>query len=162
MGRPPQSVRARDHRSGMAPPPSAVPPAPGHAYDGHLAAVFGLAREVTGSTEVAASLTSATFGSLNTLGPNPSDTLEACLLTDVHRRAVQWTRDEGRSHGADTAAVTAAAPQLDGLPADEREVILDAYFGGATYAEIAQRRGLDAATVAALMQRGLRALTAAR
>jgi DNA-directed RNA polymerase specialized sigma24 family protein len=162
MGRPPQSVRTRERSSGIAPAPSAVPATPEHAYDGHLAAVFGLAREITGSAEVAASLTSATFGSLNHLGPHPSDTLQACLLTDVHRRAVAWTRDHGSSHGADTAAVTAAAPQLDGLPSDERDVILDAYFGGATYAEIAQRRGLDAATVAALMQRGLRALSAAR
>ena len=130
------------------------------AYDGHIAAVFGLAREVTGSDAVAESLTAATFASLQHLGPKPSDSLRACLLTDVHRRAVQWAREEGSTHATDAAAVTAAASALDGLPTDERDVILDAYFGGCTYAQIAAQRGIDTGAVAALMQRGLRRLTA--
>lgn len=146
-------------RTAAARPVRRRPPGRATAYDGHIAAVFGLAREITGSAEVAESLTSATFASLHHLGPNPSDSLRACLLTDVHRRAVQWTRDAGGAHATDAAAVVAAAPALDGLPDDERDVILDAYFGGCTYAQIAQQRGVDAAAIAALMQRGLRRLT---
>lgn len=140
-------------------PASPARPAGRSDLDGHLAAVFGLAREITGSAEVAASLTAATFASLQQHNPTPSQSLQACLLTDVHRRAVQWARDEGCTHATDAAAVTAFAPALQGLPEDERDVILDAYFGGCTYAQIARDRGLDEATVAALMQRGLRRLT---
>jgi DNA-directed RNA polymerase specialized sigma24 family protein len=149
--------------SDTAAPPARPRAAPAEgAYDGPLARVFGLARQITGDAGVAASLTSETFASLHQLGPAPSETLEACLVTDVHRRAVQWARDERISHGADASAVAGAAPLLDGLPDDERGVILDAYFGGCTYAEIAERRGLDAATVATLMQRGLRRLSSSR
>lgn len=128
------------------------------ACDRHLAAVFGLAKEVTGDAGVAETLAEDTFAALHHLGTTP-DTLEACLLTDVHRRAVKWTRDERISNGADARAVTAASPLLATLPPDERDVVIDAYFGGRTYAEIAQQRGLDAAKVAELMQSGLRRLT---
>ena len=154
MGRPPHA------RTMSTPPPRPRSATTETAYDGHIAAVFGLAREITGDAAVAESLTAATFASLHHLGPNPSDSLRACLLTDVHRRAVQWAREEGSTHATDAAAVTAAAAALDGLPADERDVILDAYFGGCTYAQIAKQRGIAASAVAALMQRGLRRLTA--
>lgn len=132
------------------------------ACDRHLAAVFGLAKEVTGDAGVAETLAADTFAALHHLGATPSDTLEACLLTDVHRRAVKWTRDDRIINGADTRAVTAASPLLATLPPDERDVVIDAYFGGRTYAEIAQQRGLDAAKVAELMQSGLRRLTSAK
>lgn len=149
-------------RTTSVPPPSDGRGAPDGSYDGALASVFGLARQVTGDSGVAASLTADTFAALHQLGPNPSATLETCLVTDVHRRAVQWARDERITHGADATAMARAAPLLADLAEDERAVIVDAYFGGCTYAEIAERHGLDPADVAVLMQRGLRHLASRR
>lgn len=133
--------------------------APG-AYDRHLATVFGLAQQVTGDPAVAEELAGDTFAALDGLDATTTDALGACLVTDVHRRAVRWVRDERIAHAADIGAVAGSTPLLVTLPADEREVIVDAYFGGRTYAEIAQQRGLDPSSVAALMQRGLRRLSA--
>lgn len=139
--------------------PATVAEASADAHERRLAAVYGLAREVTGDPAVAEMLAADTFAALHHAADGPSETLDACAVTDVHRRAVKWTRDRRIINGADTRAVTAASPLLATLPPDERAVIIDAYFRGHTYAEIAHDRGIDAAAVAQLMQNGLRRLT---
>lgn len=125
----------------------------GRAYDQHGAAVFGLAERVTRNAEVAARLTVEVFASLHEI--TDEATLAECVLIDVHRRAVAWVRE---FQPATTSGLTYEA--LAVLPRTEREVIAAAYFGGQTYADIAQSLGLQLGQVATLMRIGLRRLSA--
>lgn len=101
------------------------------------------------------------------------------LQTIVHHRAIDWVRaathrdyqwrplqieDEQEPaseqadlweevwHGEQQAMICAALGQL---PTEQREVIKLAYFGGYTYAEIAERGGIPLGTVKGRMRLGL-------
>ena len=125
------------------------------AYDQHGAAVYGLAHRVTGDAEVAAALTAEVFAGLRWVGASGQHTLGSCLLTDVHRRAVAWTRSCERP-----AAMNAGLPldDLALLDDDERAVLAEAYFGGKTYDEVAATLHITRADAARLMQQALHRL----
>lgn len=121
------------------------------SFDRHGPAVYGLAERVTRNADVASRLTAEVFAELTEV--TDEATLEECVLTAVHRRAVEWVRSTrpAPAGGFDQDALVA-------LNAAEREVISAAYFDGETYTEIAQRLGLPVTQVAGLMQQGLRRL----
>ena len=143
----------------ISPPrPTATAPAWGsvlaRCFDRHGPAVYGLAQRVTGDAAIAARLTAEVFAGIEEVTDEVS--LEHCVLTDVHRRAVAWVRT---ARVQPTAGITPDA--LPGLEPAEREVIAAAYFDGLTYSAIAERLGMPVGQVAALMHSGLRRLAAA-
>lgn len=100
------------------------------------------------------------------------------LATIARNRAIDWQRHQGRARiapveEADTIADTATA-QDDMLIADEtrsrlhdcleaievrqRGAIRSAFFGGATYAELAQAQAVPLGTMKSWVRRGLQAL----
>ena len=98
------------------------------------------------------------------------------LLTFVHRRAVDLVRREqarrtepvvaepqGSDPGADEAAVSRSRREivqgaLRSLPAEQREPIELAYYGGLTQAELAERLGQPLGTIKSRMFTGLQRL----
>lgn len=125
----------------------------GRSYDEHGAAVFGLAEKVTRNADVAARLTAEVFAALRSV--TDEATLAECVLTDVHRRAVAWVREFQPQNRSELTHDALAV-----LPRTEREVIAAAYFGGQTYADIAQTLGLQLGQVTTLMRNGLHRLSA--
>ena len=128
-------------------------------YDRHGAAVFGLAQWITGDAEVAAQLTADVFAALRYLDPTAGvEGVAGCVMTDVHRRAVAWSR----AHS--TPTMTPRPLPYEGfsdLPDDERTVVAEAYFGGRTYHDVAASLDVPPTEVARLMQQALRRLGSA-
>lgn len=129
-------------------------------YDQHGAAVFGLAQWITGDAEVASQLTAEVFAGLRHVdAARGIEGVRGCVLTDVHRRAVAWSR-------ANSARAIARRPlPFEGftdLPEDERTVIGEAYFGGKTYDGVAAILDVEPSEVARLMQQALRRLGSRR
>lgn len=122
-------------------------------FDRHGPAVYGLAQRITGNEEVAARLTAEVFAGLEEITDEAA--LGHCVLADVHRRAVAWART---APPPPAGGISLEALQV--LSAAEREVIGAAYFGGLTYAAVAERLDLPLAEVITLMQQGLRRLAA--
>lgn len=128
----------------------------GEIYDQHGAAVYGLAHWITGDAQVAARLTAETFGGLRFLdatGAVPG--VRGCVLTDVHRRAVAWTREHNPLAASHASLPFDGFSQLDD---DEQTVITEAHFGGKTYDAVAEMLGIECEDVARLMQHALRRL----
>ena len=131
-------------------------------YQRHGAAVWGLARRVTGDAQAAEEVTQTVFLALWSHAGryDPArGALRSWLLAQAHGRAVDHVRSEAarrRRQDRDAqlsmvppsaevevavhAAALAADVQraVDALPAGEREAILLAYFGGHSYRETAQ------------------------
>ncbi len=125
-------------------------------YDLHGAAVYGLAHWITGDAEVAAELTSKVFAALRHLDvARGLDGLRACVLSNVHRRAVEWTRRHSPLTARDA---TLPLEGLDSLDRAEQIVVTEAYFGGKTYDAVAEMLGVDRIEVARLMQSALHRL----
>lgn len=123
-------------------------------YDAHAAAVYGLAERITRDTDVAANLTAEAFAELRFVSAEGVDSVLPCLLTDVHRRAVAWTRAHPARHSVTALPLAGFAD----LPDDEETVVMESYFGGKTYDEVAALLGQDRAEVARLMQSALHRL----
>jgi RNA polymerase sigma factor (sigma-70 family) len=104
---------------------------------------------------------------------DPDRSLEAWVFAIARRRAIDnlrrphhltvpidLVRDLADADGRDTADSLAWAGEvrrcLDKLPAEQRQVLELAYYGGHTQAEIARQLGLPLGTVKARMFRGLR------
>ena len=104
---------------------------------------------------------------------DPGRSLEAWVFAIARRRAIdhlrrphhvtvpiELVRDLADTDGRETADSLAWAGEvrrsLDRLPAEQRQVLQLAYFGGRTQVEIADQLGLPLGTVKARMFRGLR------
>jgi RNA polymerase sigma-70 factor (ECF subfamily) len=146
----------------------------GRVYDRYSSLVYGLARRVTGSSGVAEEITQEVFVFL-WQNPDRFDaqrgTLRAFLGSITHRRAVDSVRRDTRRQAREEREMTdpvATAPDADGvdiadraaasdlagrvrsavaaLPADQRQAIELAYFGGCTFREVATRLGIPEGT----------------
>jgi RNA polymerase sigma factor (sigma-70 family) len=104
---------------------------------------------------------------------DPDRSLEAWVFAIARKRAIdhlrrphhvsvpiELVRDLADADGRDDADLLVWAKEvrrgLDRLPAEQREVLELAYFGGRTQVEIASQLGLPLGTVKARMFRGLR------
>ena len=104
---------------------------------------------------------------------DPGRSLEAWVFAIARRRAIdhlrrphhvtvpiELVRDLADADGRETADSLVWAREvhrcLDRLPAEQRQVLQLAYFGGRTQVEIADQLGLPLGTVKARMFRGLR------
>jgi RNA polymerase sigma factor (sigma-70 family) len=130
-------------------------------YRRYGGAVWSVAKRVCRSDEQAESVSQAVFTELwsdpGRFDPSRGG-LRACLVAEAHSRAIAAVRSSGTSgtsgtSGSDEASVPVGAVELsaearrfvDRLPADERDALLHAYFGGRAYMESARshiRRGL--------------------
>jgi DNA-directed RNA polymerase specialized sigma24 family protein len=99
----------------------------GEIYRRHGGAVWSVARRVCHSDEQAETVCQAVFTELwsdpGRFDPSRGG-LRSCLVAEAHSRAVDLVRSSGSEE----------AP----LPADERDAILHAYFGGRAYMESAR------------------------
>lgn len=131
-------------------------------YQRHGAAVWGLARRVTGDPQAAEEVTQTVFLELWSHAErfDPArGAVRSWLLAQSHGRAVDHVRSEtARRRRQDRDAQLSMVPPsaevevavhaaalaadvrraVDALPAGEREAILLAYFGGHSYRETAQ------------------------
>jgi RNA polymerase sigma-70 factor, ECF subfamily len=133
-------------------------------YRRYGGAVWSVAKRVCRSDEQAEAVSQAVFTELwsdpGRFDPSRGG-LRACLVAEAHSRAIELVRSPGSSgpfgasgvSGSDEESVSVGALELsaearrfiDRLPADERDAILHAYFGGRAYMESARshiRRGL--------------------
>ncbi len=125
------------------------------AFDAHGAAVYGLAHRITADADVAGRLTADAFKAVRRVATTHDGSLRACLLTEVHRRAVEWSRRHAPAQAQGAASTLEA---LSELADEERAVVADAYFAGKTYDEVAQERGITRSDVARMMQAALHRL----
>ncbi|MEP7203464.1 MAG: sigma-70 family RNA polymerase sigma factor [Ilumatobacteraceae bacterium] len=148
-------------------------------YERYSPLVYGLARRVTASTALAEEITQEVFVYL-WQNPDRFDadkgTLRAFLGALTHRRAVDEVRRNTRRAaredrvGSDatnlalleigndlersqTAGRVRAA--VSGLPDDQREAVLLAYFGGCTFRQVAERLGIPEGTAKSRLRLGL-------
>jgi RNA polymerase sigma-70 factor (ECF subfamily) len=127
-------------------------------YRRYGGAVWSVAKRVCRSDEQAESVSQAVFTELwsdpGRFDPSRGG-LRSCLVAEAHSRAVALVRSSESSgssgpSGPDPAVgalgLSAEARRfVDRLPAEERDAILHAYFGGRAYMESARshiRRGL--------------------
>ncbi len=149
----------------------------GECYDQFSSFVFGLARRVIGDRRAAEDVTQDVFLHLweraEAFDPGRGG-LRTWLGTLAHRRAVDHVRrEEARRRRNDrfgnqasvapdveemaVAIVTAERVReaLATLPAEQRDAITLAYFGGKTYREVAVELGIPEGTAKSRMRLGL-------
>jgi RNA polymerase sigma-70 factor (ECF subfamily) len=148
-------------------------------FDEYASFVFGLAQRVIGDPRAAEDVSQEVFLYLweHPEGFDPDrGSLRTWLGTLSHRRAVDYVRREEarrrrtqREAGrrptaivdvAETATAMVTAEQvrnaLDTLPAEQRQCIQLAYFGGKTYREVATLLGIPEGTAKSRLRLGLR------
>lgn len=124
----------------------------GEIYRRYGGAVWSVAKRVCRRDDQAEAVCQAVFTELwsdpGRFDPSRGG-LRSSLVAEAHSRAVDLVRSSGADEArapVDPAELSAEARRVvDQLPADEREAILDAYFGGRAYMESARghiRRGL--------------------
>ena len=156
----------------------------GEIYDRYSSLVFGLARRVTQSTTAAEDIAQDVFASFWE-HPERFDagrgSLRSYLGVMTHRRSVDWVRREIASRARaerefrrsvatptpgdepvvadDTARRVRSA--VDGLPTDQRQAVMLAYFGGLTYREVAQHLDIPEGTAKSRLRLALGRLASA-
>ena len=154
------------------------PAALSELYDQFGSYVYGLAARVIGDRRSAEDVTQDVFLSLwerpEAFDPDRGR-LRTFVGTLAHRRAIDVVRREEarRRRAARDAAATVPIPDVDEmtmaiiaaehvraeverLPAEQRETIELAYFGGRTYREVAAELGIPEGTAKSRMRLGLR------
>jgi RNA polymerase sigma-70 factor (ECF subfamily) len=149
-------------------------------FDRHGGAAFSLAYRMCGRRALAEDVVQEAFLSLWRSGARYDrgrGSVRSWVLRAVHNRAIDAFRrgaagerrevhDEGLAERVPSAERTETEVErrdearvirgaLDGLPADQRQVIELAYFGGFTHSEISDMLGLPAGTVKGRMRLGL-------
>jgi RNA polymerase sigma factor (sigma-70 family) len=147
-------------------------------YDQFGSYVFGLAARVIGDRRAAEDVAQDVFLSLwerpDVFEPERGR-LRTFVGTLAHRRAIDFVRREEarRRRAARDAACAVSVPdvdemaiaivtaehvraELERLPAEQREAIELAYFGGRTYRQVADELGIPEGTAKSRMRLGLR------
>jgi RNA polymerase sigma-70 factor (ECF subfamily) len=149
-------------------------------FDRHSGAAFSLAYRMCGRRAMAEDIVQEAFLSLWRAGARydrARGSVRSWILSAVHNRAIDMFRRErvrgGRDVHDDTIAerlesssrtdeeaqrrddARSVRGALDQLPADQRQVIELAYFGGFTHTQIAELLELPAGTVKGRMRLGL-------
>ncbi len=147
-------------------------------YDQFGSYVFGLAARVIGDRRAAEDVAQDVFLSLwerpEVFEPERGR-LRTFVGTLAHRRAIDYVRREEarRRRAARDAAGAVNVPdvdemamaivtaeqvraELERLPADQRQAIELAYFGGRTYRQVAEELGIPEGTAKSRMRLGLR------
>jgi RNA polymerase sigma-70 factor (ECF subfamily) len=155
-------------------------------FDRHSGAAFSLAYRMCGRRAIAEDVVQEAFLSLWRSGARYDrgrGSVRSWVLSVVHNRAIDAFRsetvktsrnvpDEGITERLEAAERTDREVErrddqrvvkgaLDELPADQRQVIELAYFGGFTHSQIAEMLELPAGTVKGRMRLGLAKLRAA-
>jgi RNA polymerase sigma-70 factor (ECF subfamily) len=154
-------------------------------FDRHAAPAFSLAYRMCGRAAMAEDIVQDAFLSLWRTGARydrSRGSVRAWVLATVHHRAIDAFRREAARQSQDVRDDTAAErvpaqelteleavrndqarhvrAALQELPADQRQVIELAYFGGFTHSQIAEILKLPAGTVKGRMRLGLSKLRA--
>lgn len=149
-------------------------------FDRHSGPAYSLAYRMCGRRALAEDIVQDAFLSLWRSGPGfdrSRGSVRSWVLSAVHNRAVDALRRAGAKSGRDVSdegiAERLRAPDatdieverrdqaqrvrgaLDGLPADQRQVIELAYFGGLSHSQIAEMLDLPPGTVKGRMRLGL-------
>jgi RNA polymerase sigma-70 factor (ECF subfamily) len=149
-------------------------------FDRHAGAAFSLAYRMCGRQAMAEDIVQESFLSVWRAGARyerERGSVRSWLLSVVHNRAIDAfrrgaakdardVRDEGIAERLASPELIEAEVErrddarqirraLDDLPADQRQVIELAYFGGFTHSQIAEMLGLPAGTVKGRMRLGL-------
>jgi RNA polymerase sigma-70 factor (ECF subfamily) len=149
-------------------------------FDRHSGAGFSLALRMCGRRALAEDIVQEAFLSLWRSGSGydrARGSVRSWVLSAVHNRAVDALRRTGAKAGRDVSDVGIAARRpardstdaeverreetrrvrsaLDELPADQRQVIELAYFGGLSHSQIAEMLDLPPGTVKGRMRLGL-------
>jgi RNA polymerase sigma-70 factor (ECF subfamily) len=153
-------------------------------YRRHGRSVYGLARRILGDAAEAEDVTQEVFLDLwrkPALFDSARGTLRTYLLTRVHGKAVDVVRartaqarreeqDARRTAAAsydierevwDIALAERVATAMESLPANERDAIDLAYFGGHTYREVAELLAVPEGTAKSRIRNGLRRMKSA-
>ena len=149
-------------------------------YDRHSGPAFSLAYRMCGRRAMAEDIAQEAFASLWRSGARydrARGSVRSWVLGAVHHRAIDAFRRESAKQGQDVRDETAAEripaaeltdtevvrrdealhvrAALDELPADQKQVIELAYFGGFSHTEIAEILSLPTGTVKGRMRLGL-------
>ncbi len=155
----------------------------GELYDQYGAFVFGLARRVIGNPTAAEDVTQEVFLAVWERPEQFDPTrgrLRTFLGTIAHRRAVDFVRrEEAKRRRAERESLLArSVPDVDemaaalvvaervreaveALPADQRDAVQLAYFGGRTYRQVADELGIPEGTAKSRLRLALRKIAAA-
>jgi RNA polymerase sigma-70 factor (ECF subfamily) len=136
-------------------------------YDRYGPPAFCLARQVTGEPGCAGEVVRDVFLDLwqhpDRYDPGHGGS-PSWLLAATHHRAVDAVRAAaGRPEGPPLTALAGRPPAggrvhraLDALPAEQRQVLVLAYYAGRTHREIAEHTGVPVDTVRARLLTGMR------